>query len=278
MGILGTIIGGTIGLFLGGPLGAIAGAAFGSVLTGGMKRFTESTGEYNRDRFSGLYGSRMNSSQHSQMTFFVGAFSMLAKLAAVDGVISQKERNKVEEFMDRDLKLDPATKQSAFRIFDTAVNAQQTFYQFANQFYREFRNQPRILELMIDIMCRVAHEDSGISADEETLIIDAVHIFRLSDSVYSAAKTRHTGTGYSGSSSRSSGPGSDSLRDAYSILGCSPGDSDEKLKRSYRKLVTEYHPDRISAQGLPEEFQKIAEARFIEIQNAWDLIKKERSL
>ena len=63
----------------------------------------------------------MNRTQHQQMTFFVGVFSMLAKIAAVDGTVSQKERRKVEEFMDRDLNLDSATKQSALRIFETAV-------------------------------------------------------------------------------------------------------------------------------------------------------------
>ncbi|MEA1910773.1 MAG: TerB family tellurite resistance protein, partial [Spirochaetota bacterium] len=151
MSCLGTLVGGTIGMFLGGPLGAIAGAAFGSFLSNAGSRigFTGTTGQ---DRYSSMYGTRMNRSQHSQMTFFVGAFSMLAKLAAVDGNVSQKERRKVEEFMNNNLNLDAATKVSAFRIFDTAVNATETFYQFANQFYREFRFQPQLLELMIDIM------------------------------------------------------------------------------------------------------------------------------
>ena len=280
MSCLGAILGGTIGLFLGGPLGAIAGAAFGSFISGGMGRFKEGSEEtFGRDRFSNMYGSRMNRSQHNQMTFFVGAFSMLAKLAAVDGHVSDIERRKVEEFMDKDLNLEPATKQSAFRIFNTAINSKETFYQFANQFYREFRFQPQILELMIDIMCRVAHEDSGISAEEETLIVDAVHIFRLSDSVYSSAKARYTGTGYSGSSSRTSSASAGfSTEAAYSVLGCSRSDSDDKLKKAYRRLVTEYHPDTISSKGLPDEFQKVAKEKFIQIQNAWDQIKKERGI
>ena len=273
MSCLGTLIGGTIGLFLGGPLGAIAGAAFGSFISGAGTRFTGEA--QNRDRYSEWYGNRMNRSQHSQMTFFVGAFSMLAKLAAVDGSVSEKERRKVEEFMDRDLNLDSATKESAFRIFDTAVNASETFYQFSNQFYREFRYQPQLLELMIDIMLRVANEDGGISGAEETLIIDAVHIFHLSDNLYARLKAKHTG-GYSGFSGSSySTAGTDA---AYSVLGCSRSDSNDSLKKAYRKLVNEYHPDKIAAKGLPEEFQKAAKAKFIEIQNAWDKIKTERGI
>ena len=275
MSCLGTLIGGTIGLFLGGPLGAIAGAAFGSFISGAGNRvkFTEVPGQ---DRYSSWYGTRMNRSQHGQMTFFVGAFSMLAKLAAVDGNVSQKERKKIEEFMNKDLNLDASTKATAFRIFDTAVNAPETFYQFANQFYREFRFQPQLMELMIDIMIRVAAEDNGISSEEETLILDAVHIFRLDDNLYSRLKAKYTG-GYRTYSGPSYGREA-SADTAYAVLGCTSSDSDDKLKKAYRKLVSEYHPDKISSKGLPEEFQKVAKAKFIDIQNAWDIIKKERSI
>ena len=282
MSCLGAVIGGTIGLFLGGPLGAIAGAAFGGFISGGARRinFGDQDSQYqgSQDRFSAWYGGRMNQNQRNQMTFFVGAFSMLAKIAAVDGNVSEKERRKVEEFMNNDLNLDAATKQSAFRIFDTAVNSSETFYSFANQFYREFRFQPQMFELMIDMMVRVAVEDNGISSDEETLIIDGLHIFRLDDSVYARIKAKHTGGRYDSSQSRYGASGGYSSAAAYSTLGCSPSDSDDKVKRAYRKLVSEYHPDKVTSKGLPEEFEKMAKAKFIEIQNAWDLIKKERGL
>jgi DnaJ like chaperone protein len=276
MSCMGTLIGGTIGLFLGGPLGAIAGAAFGSFLSGAGTRakFTKAPGQ---DRYSSWYGNRMNQSQHQQMTFFVGAFSMLAKLAAVDGNVSQKERRKVEEFMDNDLSLDSATKNSAFRIFDTAINAPETFYQFANQFYKEFRFQQQLMELMIDIMLRVAHVDEGISSEEETLIIDAVHIFRIDENIYSNLKAKYS-RGYSGSHRGQTHRQGASSGAAYTVMGCSPSDSNDKIKRTYRKLVSEYHPDKISSKGLPEEFKKVANIKFLEIQNAWDEIKKERGI
>jgi DnaJ like chaperone protein len=274
MSCLGAVVGGTIGLFLGGPLGAIAGAAFGGFISGGAARINFG----DQDRFSSWYGGRMNQNQHHQMTYFVGAFSMLAKIAAVDGHVSEKERRKVEEFMDKDLNLDSATKQSAFRIFDTAVSSSETFYQFANQFYKEFRFQPQLLELMIDIMLRVAIEDNGLSSEEETLIVDGLHIFRLDESIYARLKAKYTGGSYSSSQSRYSAPGGYSSSAAYSTLGCSQSDSDDKVKKAYRKLVSEYHPDKVTSKGLPEEFEKMAKAKFIEIQNAWDLIKKERNL
>lgn len=281
MSCLGAVVGGTIGLFLGGPLGAIAGAAFGGFISGGAARINfgdQSDQQPGQDRYSSMYGGRMNQNQRHQMTFFVGAFSMLAKIASADGHVSDKERRKVEEFMERDLNLDASTKQSANKIFETAVNSKETFYEFANQFYKEFRFQPQMFELMIDIMIRVAVEDNGISTEEETLIIDGLHIFRLDDSVYARLKAKYTGGSYDNSESRYGASGSFSSSAAYSTLGCSKSDSDDKLKKIYRKLVSEYHPDKISAKGLPEEFQKVAKQKFIEIQNAWDQIKKERGL
>ena len=54
--------------------------------------------------------------------------------------------------------------------------------------------------------------------------------------------------------------------------------SDDEIKRQYRKLVKEYHPDTIASKGLPEEFTKFANDKFREIQGAYDAIKQERRL
>ena len=52
----------------------------------------------------------------------------------------------------------------------------------------------------------------------------------------------------------------------------------DEVKKQYRKLVTEYHPDKIEAKGLPEEFVQLASDKFREIQEAYDAIKKERGM
>ena len=250
MSCLGTIIGATIGMFLGGPLGAIAGAAFGSLAS--------SRGQ---DKYSAQYGRRMNATEHAQMTFYVGAFSMLAKLSQADGEVTSEERAKVEEFMAQDLRLDENTKNSARQIFEAALGSRETFHGFANQFYREFRHRPQFFQLMIDIMLRVATADqAGLTSPEESLIQDAVHIFRLPEGSYQNMKARYVRRATS----------------AYAVLGCSPEDSAETIKRAYRRLVSEYHPDKIAHRGLPEEFQQLASEKFREIQNAYDSIRKER--
>jgi DnaJ like chaperone protein len=62
------------------------------------------------------------------------------------------------------------------------------------------------------------------------------------------------------------------------VLGVNRDDPEEQIKRQYRKLVKEYHPDRILSKGLPEEFIQIAQDKFREIQEAYEGIKKERGM
>ena len=65
---------------------------------------------------------------------------------------------------------------------------------------------------------------------------------------------------------------------AYNILGINPQVPNDEIKKVYRKLAMEHHPDRVISRGLPEEFVKMANKKFAEIQNAYDLICKDRNI
>lgn len=250
MGWLGKIVGGTIGFALGGPLGAIAGATFGHA-------FDASPTEYDTQG-----RQRLSTGERTQFTFFVATFSMLAKLTEADGGVSQEELQSIESFMVDDLRLTHESRTVAINIFNTALNSPGTFDQFAVQFYSQFQNQPQMIEMMIDILLRVSTADGRMNQNEETLVLSAVHIFQFSHTRYDQLKSRYVKV----------------AGKYYQVLGCSPDDPDEKVKSSYRKLVQEYHPDKIAAKGLPEEFTKFAQDKFREIQEAWDNIKTERGI
>ena len=250
MGWFGKLVGGTIGFALGGPLGAVAGAAFGHVFDAGKGV------EYTQRR------QRLSGGEQAQLTFFVAAFSMLAKMVRADGRISQEEIASIERFMVYDLGLDPQSRMFAMNIFNSALNSPGSFEDFAQQFYSQFQHQPQMLELMLDILTRVATADGGMSPNEEVLIQSATRIFRFSETHYGKVKTRHT----------------EDINKYYAVLESSPNDSFETIKSSYRKLVREYHPDTIASKGLPEEFTKFAEQKFREIQVAYEAIKKERGI
>jgi len=67
-----------------------------------------------------------------------------------------------------------------------------------------------------------------------------------------------------------------SLDDAYKALGVTADQSDQEIKRAYRKLMSQYHPDKLIGQGVPEDMVKVATEQAKEIQVAYDLIKKHR--
>ncbi|SRR6056297_2057882 len=251
MSWLGKAIGGTVGFALGGPIGAVAGAVFGHMF--------DNDEEKPRMIADGGGGS---SGERAQMAFFVAAFSMLAKLSRADGQVSEAEVNAIRQFMARDLNLNEQSRQAAEQIFQTALNTPQSFDDFAGQFYQHFSGQPQLLEFMIDILLRVSVADGALQDAEERLILSAVRIFRISDADYQKIKSRYVSN----------------TERYYAALGCNRSDSDDEIKKQYRKLVRDYHPDTIAAKGLPDEFVKFANDKFREIQEAYDAIRKERNL
>ncbi len=250
MGIMGKIVGGTIGFALGGPLGAIAGAAFGHAF--------DKTNEYGH----GEGMARLSQGEEDQLTFFVAAFSMLAKLAKVDGRVAKEEIDSIEHFMASDLNLDRESRVHATNIFKAAIESTNTFQDFAHQFYHHFQTQPRLLELMIDILIRVSIADGVFSESEENLIMAAVKVFKLSDEQYRKLKSKYVSD----------------IDKYYAVLGCNRNDTDEQIKKNYRKLVMDYHPDTIASKGLPEEFTKFANDKFREIQEAYEVVTKEKGV
>jgi molecular chaperone DnaJ len=49
-------------------------------------------------------------------------------------------------------------------------------------------------------------------------------------------------------------------RDYYEVLGISKGASEEQIKKAFRKLALEFHPDRNKAEGAVEKFKEVNEA------------------
>jgi DnaJ like chaperone protein len=250
MGIMGKVVGGAIGFALGGPLGAILGATFGHAY--------DASNQLDR---TGFVDSPMSHTESSQFTFFVATFSMLAKLARADGRVSQAEIDTIRQFMIYDLNLPPESQQIAMNIFQTALHSPQSFEEFASQFFGQFHAQPQILQLMMDILYRVSVADGQLNPAEERILATASRIFGIDDSHYRSY----------GSSAKAS----DTDR-YYTLLGCSRSDSDETIKKQYRKMASDFHPDKIIAKGLPEEFVKFANDKFKDIQEAYEAIKKER--
>lgn len=246
----GKLVGGVVGFAVGGPVGAVAGAVFGHMFDG-----------KDSDRLYASAGEEMTPEERVRMTFFISAFSMLGKLVGVDGRVTESEIASVRRFMTEVLGLSRRSRQVAEQIFYAAAKAPLTFNDFAKQFYAQFHAQPRLIEMMVDILLKVSVADGKITPAEEHLILSAVGIFRMPPDTFDRLRMANI----------------DLSEQYYAALGCKPDDSDARIRERYRQKAREFHPDTIAAKGLPEEFIRFAHDRFREIQNAYDLIRKERN-
>jgi DnaJ like chaperone protein len=281
MGWLGKILGGAVGFAVGGPLGAVGGAAMGHLLDAsqsenrtrcphcgewlkvpgkGQWRCPDCGGQFHFGRPSEIPASAPESSEQAQYVFFVALFSMLGKLAKADGQVSAAEIRLVEEFMTRQLRLDGQARQAAQRIFNEAKDSPYSFEDFARQYRQFIGHERQMLLQMMGLLVRVAAADGEVHPEEERLLRAAALIFGVSDGEYARLRQQHV----------------DSLESHYSLLGCTPADSDREVRRAYHKKVAEYHPDKLVSKGLPEDFLEFATQKAKEINRAYDTIMSAR--
>lgn len=243
MSWMGKILGGGIGFMFGGPIGMV----FGAVL-----------GHHAMDSEGGG-GGLLTTLETRQTVFFVATFSMLGKLAKADGIVNQQEIDAIDRVMRDNLRLSAQAREFAIKIFNEAKNTNQPFEAFAEQLYTAFRDAPQVLATQIDLLLVVALADSHLHQAEENLIKTAARIFQL-EGQYEQIKSRHVSSG-------------DDIGRCYQILGSSKGDALALIKKRYRKLAMEYHPDRVQSQGMSPELASAAEDRFKEIQHAYDTLE-----
>jgi DnaJ like chaperone protein len=237
---MGKILGGGLGFVIAGPLGAVLGAVIG---------------HHTMDS-----GGGFSSLESRQGLYFAATFSMLGKLAKADGMVTPHEIEVLERVMRDNLRLSPDARKFAIDIFNVAKDSDEKFEDFAGQFYTEFGSSPEMLASLIELLLLLAYADGDLHAAEEAMILDAVKIFGLQDQ-YQQLKSRFSGI-----------PGD--ISTYYEILGAKKGDELASVKKKYRRLAMEYHPDRVQAKGMPPEFAQAAEDKFKEIQHAFDMVEK----
>lgn len=244
MSWMGKILGGGLGFVIGGPIGAVLGVAIGHTAFDSSGRGLA---------FTGL--------EQKQSIYFAAVFSMLGKLAKADGTVSQHEIDIIEQVMRQKFRLTPQARKLAIDIFNAAKDSPEPFENFARQLHQEFGGSREIMASVTDLLMVVAYADGELHDAERELIEAAVRIFGI-ENEYEQIRSRFRGM-------------PDDIERYYEMLGCERGDDFDTVKKKYRKLAMEYHPDRIQAKGMAPEFASAAEERFKEIQNAWDMVEKD---
>ncbi|WP_262694859.1 TerB family tellurite resistance protein [Kordiimonas aquimaris] len=241
MSIWGKIIGGTAGLALGGPIGALIGVTVGAAVDASIEQVSPETDETR------------------QVTFTIGVIALAAKMAKADGKVTREE---VEAFKQV-FKVPPHEMANVGRVFDMARKHTAGFDAYAQQIADLMRGKRTVLADLIEALFFIAKSDGELHPNELNYIRVVAKIFGYSPAEIETLVSRHAGH-------QADSP--------YSVLGVEPGISTDDLKKRYRQLVRESHPDRLIAEGVPSDLIAVATRRSAEINAAYDTILKSRGI
>ena len=254
----GKLIGGIIGLFRGG----ITGLVFGVFLGHMVDRFLAGLGGVNRVRDA----------------FFSAMFATLGHINKADGRVTRAEIAAAEELMRR-LQLSQEERQRAIAFFQQGKQADFDLEATLREFARHSMMRQELRIMFIELLLEAAMADGSLSAAEEVILQRACAVLHIPANVYAAMRRARDDGAQSQSGHYQQTPARDgSLQQAYAALGLKTDASEHEIKRAYRKLISQYHPDKLVSQGLPEEMMEMSKRRVREINAAYDRIKASKGI
>lgn len=244
MSVWGKILGGAAGFALGGPIGALVGALAGHAV----------------DRMNGTGGVAVADGTR-QIAFTIGVIVLGAKLAKADGYVNRKEVDAFKQVFH----IPAEEMKNVGRVFDQARKDARGFEPYARQLAGMFADNRAVLEELLDGLFHVARADGRIAEPEIEYLGRLAEIFGFDARDWNRIRAANMAA-------------IQPHCDHYCILGVTSIASNEEIRAAHRKLVLENHPDRLVAQGMPQEFVEIANEKLATINAAYDEIKKLRGI
>ena len=240
MSIWGSLIGGFVGFSFAGPIGALIGSMLGGRISSARR------------------SSFQRSFAHSQQVFAIALIILTAKLAKADGHVSREELIAIKN----KLKIPEHEIDQVGKIFNKAKEDSLGYEPYAQQIAQIYRNNPMVLDEIINTLFYIAEADGSISDSELAMMRNIAKIFGLNESQFEGIKE-----------SRKS---SDKLN-PYIVLGCSPNDDFAIIRKKYLQLSKEHHPDVLMNKGVPQEVIEESKKKMRAINSAFDQIEKMKS-
>jgi DnaJ like chaperone protein len=261
----GKAIGGALGFAIGGPIGAMLGMAIGHQIDAGPVDWPDLEG----------------GNERAQTAFFTVTFSVMGHLAKVDGLVSEVEIRMARAVMAH-MRLSPDQERAAIRLFEQGKEPDFPMRQVLEQFRRETHGRRDLARMFIEIQVQFALADGVLHTSEQRLleamcVILGVSAIELQTIVALVRAQFDHDAGASGGGRSAVSP-AEGLRSAYAMLGLDKSASDAEVKRAYRKLMNEHHPDKLVSRGMPEEMVQIAQEKTAEIRSAYDRIRESRGM
>lgn len=239
----GKIFGGVAGFLLGGPVGAILGVFAGSWFDKNMALEDGGSRYYN-----------------PETVFWTGVSVLSAKMSKADGTVSQDEVELFRRFLNQQ-NVDQSTQKLCAEIFNKAKVDAQGYDVYAEDIFEIWHHDSNVLGEIFILLVNIAKSDNYLHPEEMRMLERIAQIFRIHPQDFQ----------------RFMALAEDKVDEhIYDILGVKPDAFLSEIKRAYRKLVKENHPDTLESKGVPQHVIDDAKERMAKINEAYDKILKER--
>ncbi len=263
---IGSLIGSIIGFKFGGFMGLFLGAFVGFK--------TESWVSEN------IFGKPSHKTQ-VQQAYFKVLFTAAGKIAKADGIVSQSEVFKCEQIMKK-MQLDATQRKEAIRLFNLGKQSNYDLDSVLINFSKTSGRSFAIKQMLMEMLLEIATAENKMSQAELNVLMHISHKLNFPQAMLVALlrmRGFNVGTGQSNSSHENQqkwSPPKKTTVDSYKILGVQRSDTKVIIRRAYKKLMSQHHPDKLIAKGLPPEMIEIAKTKTQNIQAAWEDIKNQR--
>jgi DnaJ like chaperone protein len=191
------------------------------------------------------------------VAFTIAVISLGAKMAKADGLVRPSEVSAFRQVF----QIAPKDEAAAARVFNLARQDVAGFDAYALRIARMFRDQPAVLEDIVEGLFEIALADGRYHEGEEGFLRAVAETFGLDERTFASIESRHL---------------EGRRDDPWRVLGV-PRDADLATVRArWRDLVRAHHPDKMIARGLPPETVTLATARLSAINRAWEEISARR--
>jgi DnaJ like chaperone protein len=284
-GWYGKIIGAVLGYIVGrGLLGAFVGLLLGHQFDRASRRnrAVSSAGSGSRDagQFSGGDPAEL------RRTFFESTFKVMGHVAKSDGRVTEQEIDAAREAMRR-FALGEADRLRAMELFAAGKEPSFPLEETLEHLRRLTGQHPDLCRLFVQIQLEAALHGNGLGERPRAVFQRMCRVLGISAlefaSLEAMLRMRPGGNGRGPGARQSQGPGfggraDTRLADAYEVLGVASGSADAEVTRAFRRLMSQNHPDKLVAQGLPESMVAAAHERTQRILEAYEIVKTQRGI
>ena len=254
-------LGALIGALSGGWRGMLIGGAIGYLLARVLPPL--------------LFKAAAGKLQQVQTQFLDSTFAVMGAMCKADGQVTHNEID-VAERLFAQLRLSAAMRESAIAAFNRGKSDGFDLDAEVTRFATASRGQRMLHQMFIQVQLSALAADGQVHPAEHALLVRIARGLGLSEQELLSLEAMLRDGGDAGRSSSGRAHQASALEDAYRVLGVSPSASDSEVKRAYRVLMSQNHPDKLASKGLPDSMREMAEQKTRQITTAYDRIERSR--